>query len=359
MTGKERVIKTLKFRSTVRVPRDLWWQDAVELEQESELKDVLETFPPDITQPTVVPQETPVQRKSPHSPQFNYGKTELLTKGKYIDDWGCVRYVAEDGVTGEVKKPILKDITNLEKIDPPWEFLDSLDISNINNQCKKTDKFVLSGVCARPFERMQFLRGSENLYKDIIRNREEFLELLNLVHEYNLEHIKKWLKTDVDGIFIMDDWGQQNNLLISPQMWREIFKPIYRQYAELTHEADKYLFFHSDGWIEELYEDFIEVGVDAINSQLFAMNIEKIARDFGGKITFWGEIDRQNILHFGDPLDVEQAVLRVKKAFQGQTGGLIVQCEWGKDNPKENIEAVFKAWQTPIEVLKSKFEPYR
>ncbi|GIX07793.1 MAG: hypothetical protein KatS3mg115_2196 [Candidatus Poribacteria bacterium] len=101
----------------------------------------------------------------------------------------------------------------------------------------------------------------------------------------------------------MDDWGSQTALLISPAQWREFFKPLYADYCRILHAADKFVFFHSDGHIEAIYGDLIEIGVDAINSQLFCMNIERLGRLYRGKVTFWGEIDRQGVLAFGTPQD--------------------------------------------------------
>jgi len=89
----------------------------------------------------------------------------------------------------------------------------------------------------------------------------------------------------------------------------------------------------------------IEIGVDAINSQLFCMDVEEIGRRFKGRITFWGEIDRQNILPFGKVEDVKNAVKRVKKALWDGNGGVISQCEWGINNPMANIIAVFEEWE--------------
>lgn len=142
----------------------------------------------------------------------------------------------------------------------------------------------------------------------------------------------------------MDDWGSQNALLISPRQWRAIFKPMYREYCEVARKAGKKIFFHSDGWILDIYEDLVEIGVDAINSQLFCMPIEQIGRRFKGRITFWGEIDRQQILHFGTPADVRQAVARVRTALEDARGGMIAQCSWCRCDPAENIAMVYEAW---------------
>jgi uroporphyrinogen decarboxylase len=138
--------------------------------------------------------------------------------------------------------------------------------------------------------------------------------------------------------------GANDSLLVSPVMFKELFKPLYQEYCELIHNAGKYVFFHTDGHTQAIYDDFIEVGIDAVNSQLFTMDIEKLAEKHKGKITFWGEIDRQFILPFGIPEEVREAVRRVRCLLDDGTGGVIAQCEWGKNNPTENIKEVFRAW---------------
>ena len=112
----------------------------------------------------------------------------------------------------------------------------------------------------------------------------------------------------------------------------------------MIHEAGKHAWFHSDGHIAAIYPDLIEIGVDALNSQLFCMDIEDLAAKYKGKITFWGEIDRQWILPRGTVEDVKAAVRRVRRALDDGTGGVIAECEWGVNDPRENIEAVFETW---------------
>ena len=124
----------------------------------------------------------------------------------------------------------------------------------------------------------------------------------------------------------------------------------------MVHKAGKKVFFHTDGNITDLYEEFIEIGVDAINSQLFCMDIEDLAKRFKGRITFWGEIDRQRILPFGSPDDAYRAVARVRKALDDGRGGVIGQCQWGIRNPPENIAAVFEAWDMPLPELLARTE---
>ncbi len=84
--------------------------------------------------------------------------------------------------------------------------------------------------------------------------------------------------------------------------------------------------------------------VDALNSQLFCMDIEALGRLYKGQITFWGELDRQQVLVFGSTEDVHKAVQRVRTALDDGAGGVIAQCEWGLNVPYANIQAVFDAW---------------
>lgn len=353
MTSRERVSKALSFSYPDRAPRDLWWLPAVEMSQKEELNNLLRRIPMDIDKPKYKVGLSERQRgQSTILVPGSRPPVFIPKKGNYVDEWGSVWHVAEDGIMGEVKEPVLDDLSKIAGFSPPWEYLETTDLSKVNRSCAESDKFMLSGICARPFERMQFVRGTEKLFIDLAYGTKEIFKLRDMIHQYNLKRIKMWLETDVDGILMMDDWGTQNSLLISPALWREFFKPLYAEYCDLIHKQGKYVFFHSDGWIEDLYDDMVEMKVDAINSQLFCMNIEKLAEKYQGKITFWGEIDRQRILPFGNVHEVTEAVYRVRKALDDGTGGVIAQCEWGKNNHMENMESVFEAWNKPLEEIK-------
>jgi len=346
MTSRERVLKTLNFKNPDRPPRDLWWLPAVEMTQKDALQSFLDKYRMDFAVPFFKVGISERQKGQPtivvpgsHTP------ASLPRKGKYMDEWGSTWHVAEDGLIGEVKEPVLDDFSRIHSFTPPWEYLESTDFSLVNQVCAQSDRFMLSDICIRPFERMQFLRGTEKLFIDLAYGSKEVYLLRDMVHDYQLRYLEKWLKTDVDGINMMDDLGTQNSTLISPTMWREYYKPLYREYCNLCHAHNKYIFFHSDGWIETLYDDLIEMGIDAINSQLFIMDIEEISRKYRGKVTFWGEIDRR-LLYFGTPDKIASAVHRLQRAFYDPKGGIIVQCEWGKDTPPENVAAVYQTWDS-------------
>lgn len=332
MNSRERVIRTLRFESPDRAPRDLWVLPGIRMFREDELNAMLERFPPDLA-----------------GPEFEYGRGEQEkgtpnVVGSSVDAWGCVWHVGEPGVVGEVKEPPLADWAALAHFKPPYEILEKADFNRVDRSCAETDRFVLAGTTVRPFERMQFLRGSEALYLDLGYGSAELYTLRDMVHEFSMRELELWARTDVDGISFMDDWGTQHHLLISPQQWRTLFKPLYKDYCDLIHGAGKFVFFHSDGHITDIYPDLIEIGVDAVNSQLFCMDVEELGRRFRGQITFWGEVDRQHVLPFGTPEEVRAAVRHVRAALDDGRGGVLAQCEWGNDVNAENVAAVFEAW---------------
>ncbi len=159
---------------------------------------------------------------------------------------------------GEVKTPLVADIADISRVIPPAEAL-NVNIEAVNCFCRSTDKFVPAGCLARPFERLQFLRGTENLMMDLALNLQDMLKLLHVVHDFYMREIDLWCKTQVDGICFMDDWGAQRSLLIDPSMWRKIFKPLYSDYIRLIHSYGKKAFMHSDGCISDILGDMAEL----------------------------------------------------------------------------------------------------
>jgi uroporphyrinogen decarboxylase len=324
------VYKTLEFESPQRVPRQLWVLPWAEDHYPDELLQIQKDYPDDIIN---------VPSFFRQSPETIGGAYEI---GTFVDEWGCTFLNIQRGVIGEVKKPLVNQWGDLDKLHLPLACL-SVDIEQVNAFCRNTDKFVIAGCCPRPFERLQFIRKSEQLYLDLAEQRAEFFDLLNRVHQYYLQEMELWASSDVDGLSFMDDWGSQHSLLISPRQWRLIFKPLYKDYIDIAHAHRKKAFMHSDGFTAAIIPDLIELGLDALNTQIFTMDIEELGRQFGGKITFWGELDRQDLLPNGTLDNIINAVHRVYHAFW-RKGGVIAQCEFGAGSRPENVRQMFETW---------------
>jgi uroporphyrinogen-III decarboxylase len=232
---------------------------------------------------------------------------------------------------------------DVSRIHIPEELL-TLDKEKVNAFCAGTDKFVLQSDLARPFERMQFIRGTENLFVDLAFRLPKMLAFMERIHQFYCSLLTTWAQTDVDGLFFMDDWGTQKSLLIDPKLWVELIKPMYRDYADIAKKYGKKIFFHSDGFTLDIIPHLIDIGVDAVNLQIFCIGLEQL-RQFKGHITFWGEIDRQAILPYGSRQDVQAAVKAVKDALWNN-GGVIAQCEFGPGANPENVYTVFETWNS-------------
>lgn len=339
MISRERMRRALTFDYPDRIPRDLWVLPIASNKYEKKINAILEKFPLDLqwAWPEPRPELDPSLKK--------HFKGDRYKIGTFVDEWGCTFQNIHGGIIGEVKDPLIKILSDVSKVKLPYEFKKD-KMARVEESWKKSDKFILGGsFLIDPFERMQWLRGTPQLYMDIIDQTPQFFELRDKVHQYFLKELELWTKTDVDGIMFADDWGSQKSLLISPTLWRKLLKPLYKDYCVLIHNAGKFVFMHSDGYIFDIYEDLIEIGIDAINSQLFCMDIEEIGRRFKGRITFYGEIDRQRVLASENLDDVRKAVKRVKESLYDCHGGVVAQCEFGTGAKPENVEAVFKEWE--------------
>jgi hypothetical protein len=330
-TSRQLVIQTLEFDSPPRVPRQLWVLPWAEDHHPDELRRIRERFPDDIIgAPGFLAQ----------APKTTGGAYDI---GTYVDEWGCTFENLQRGVIGEVKQPLVKEWSDLENLRPPLECL-TVNVEQVNAFCQATDQFVMGGCCPRPFERLQFIRRSDQLYIDLAEQPAELLTLLDTIHQFYVKELEIWAKTDVDGLSFMDDWGSQRSLLISPRTWRKLFKPLYQEYITIAHAHGKKAFMHSDGFTAAIIPDLIEIGLDALNTQLFTMDIEELGRQFGGKLTFWGELDRQWLLPNATTAEIDAAVRRVAGAFW-KNGGAIAQCEFGAGGKPENVWQMFETWE--------------
>jgi hypothetical protein len=330
MNSKELVVRTLNFDSPARIPRQCWLLPWAEKRYPEESARLVKEFPDDIIPVSGMYTE----------PQKSSGNK--YDEGFYTDEWGCRFLNIMGGLIGVPTTPIIKTWDELDSIKPPNEML-AVDEKKVNAFCKDSGKFTYSNSWIRPFERYQFIRTTELAMIDIALDSPEMKELIKIIHIHYLKEVEEWAKTDIDAIGIMDDWGMQKGMIVSPEFFRKYYKPLYKEYIEIARHYKKYVFMHSDGNITEIIPDLVEIGIDALNSQLFCMDIEELGKKFRGKITFWGEIDRQNILPNGNKRDIENAVSLVFNNLFS-SGGVIGMCEFGPAAKPENIFHVFESW---------------
>lgn len=329
MNSRERVIRAITFDHPDRIPVDSWCMKSAIYKYGHVLEDAIKKYAVDIYTPDFKNHFFSDQKREP---------------GIYTDGWGCTWHNFKRGIIGEVKVYPLSDYSRLSTYKAPYDLL-KLGWENVDSSIKANrDKFILTPWSIDIFERMQYIRGTEQLFIDLAEESIEVLKLREIVFEFYKEWLKLWLKRDVDGILFSDDWGTQNALLVSPRIFRSTFKPMYKELIDMAKAAGRFVFFHSDGNIMEIFDDFIELGVDVINCQVWCMDIYKLSEKYRGKICFWGEISRQMTLPFGTPEDVRNAANTLKKLFMHNGGGLIGNAAPGDECPLENIIESLVCW---------------
>ena len=207
MTSRDLVKATLEFENkTGRVPRQMWTLPWAEIYAADMLHKIRRDFPDDISGAPGILASPTISKGDPY------------TVGTYVDEWGCVFTNIQSGVIGEVKTPLVKeeDWSDWENIHIPTELL-SFDASRVNEFCKNSDKFIQAGCCPRPFEQLQFIRTTEELFVDLTDPPENLLKFMDKMFVFYCELMEKWAKTDVDFLMFMDDWGSQNSLIEEPE----------------------------------------------------------------------------------------------------------------------------------------------
>lgn len=329
MNGKERVIRTLTFDRPDRLPVQSWCLRSAFLKYGKPLEAAVEKFANDFFTPDC---------------GIVHSGEQFIEKGTFTDAWGCVWRNLCEGITGEVKYSPLSDNAALRAYKPPIEALghgwDKVDDSIRRNE----DMFVLTPWTINIFERMQFLRGTETLLIDLAEDSDEVRLLRDIVYDFYAEWLKRWLERDVDGVIFSDDWGTQKSLLISPRVFRSFFKPLYRELMDRCRKAGKFVFFHSDGYIAEIIDDLVELGVNALNCQTALMGVDMLSERYRGKLTFWGETDRQKVLPFGSVKDVRDSITALKAGLMHNGGGLIGVCGAGAECSLDNIVESLRGW---------------
>ena len=261
------------------------------------------------------------------------------------DDWGCGwLYLTTDYMGQPVEHP-LADWAALETYQPPDPMTGDEGVREMEEAVRRDGHrhfvYVDGGEL---WQRMFFLRGYENLLVDLLEDRPEVYTLRDMVVEWNLQRIHRWLETKVvDAILIRDDWGTQTALMVRPAIWRKVFKPAYQRIVDAIHDGGAFAGLHTDGNTREIIPDLVEIGWDEVNPQVHLMNLEELGRLYAGRICFRPNLDHQRILTYGTPEEVRTHVGQVFNALARPNGGFVGSGQIHLDMPQANIETMLDA----------------
>ncbi|HTO72817.1 MAG TPA: uroporphyrinogen decarboxylase family protein [Gemmatimonadales bacterium] len=269
----------------------------------------------------------------------------------YTDEWGVGwrnhPYETRFGTgsyTEMVSHP-LSDAAALDSYQPPDPLRPELytEAERVIRQFK--DEYWIAGVTVTTiFETAWALRGLEQMALDLVADPALAGHILDIPYRYHLAAAKRLVEMGVDMIWTGDDVGAQHAMLIAPKTWRRHLKPRMAEFIATVKaiNPDLKLAYHSDGRVDPIIPELIEIGVDILNPiQPACMDPAVIKRTYGDRLCFWGTIDEQCTLPFGTPQQVrEEVMLRLESV--GADGGLILgpTHHVQLDTPLENFWAL-------------------
>jgi uroporphyrinogen decarboxylase len=276
-----------------------------------------------------------------------------------IDDWGGGQIEIEPGIWYPGYHP-LADATTIAELDnyPGWPDMD--DPTRFEHVAQEAQALADANQYAImatpwlmfPFERAFAMQGMDKF----LMNMAMVPDFAEALLRKNLELCQRLLGNfltaigdNIDMIKIGDDLGTQERLMISPSMYRKLLKPIHAELiAHIKQFTDAKIFFHTDGDVFDLIEDFIEIGVDVLNpiqtSAGKMANLQALKERYGKDLVFCGAVDTQDVLPHGTPEEVRQEMKRVIHAL-GKDGGYMVASVHTimHEVPPENILAMVDA----------------
>jgi len=196
------------------------------------------------------------------------------------------------------------------------------------------------------FERHWQLRGMDNALMDYYTDPQSVHRLFGRLTEFYMAWMERAKREQqCDAVMTSDDMGTQTGPFFSPDIFREFFKPYYRQLIDKAHSLGMHFWLHACGCIEKFLPDLVDLGLDVIHPiQKYTMDERSIVRQFGGKITFWAGFDVQRIIPWGTSDDVRLEVRFMLDTYGRDDGRLIFTAGNGinGDCPVQSLQALFE-----------------
>lgn len=210
-----------------------------------------------------------------------------------------------------------EDVRQLDAID--WPNPDRIDIEASVAALRGAGDLYRAGGMWTPFyHELMRLFGMEHYMMKMYTNPEVVLAATDRVCQYHYavnERLFAAAGDELDGFFFGNDFGTQQDLIISPALFDRFILPWFRRFTEQAHRFGRQVILHSCGSIHRVIGRLIDAGVNCLHPlQARAANMDaaRLAADFKGRIAFFGGIDTQELLVHGTPDQVRAEVRRVK-----------------------------------------------
>jgi uroporphyrinogen decarboxylase len=236
---------------------------------------------------------------------------------------------------------------------PFWPDPDRFDYDAVLAHAREAHAdFAVLGPWVSLFEIYCQLRGLEQGLMDLVLDPALVDAVLDRVEAVQTALMSRLLDRGgrdlLDLVFVSDDLGAQNGLLIAPEMWRRHLEPRMKRWCDFAHDRGLRVFYHTDGAAEPLIGPLIDCGIDVLNPvqhTCAGMEPEGLKERYGDRVVFHGGVDNQHVLPFGSPEDV-RAEVRMLRDTLGAGGEGFICCSCHNvqaGTPVENVLAMVEA----------------
>ncbi len=246
-------------------------------------------------------------------------------KRKMIDEFGCIWEAEISDTIGECTGHPIDNWKKLKsfKIPDPYRKERFETLEKLRKIFGK-DKFVVGNLGNCIWERSHFLRGFVQIMQDLILEPKKVCELIDKIQPWYLGLIEMYSRMGYDGVIATDDWGMQKGPMISPTLWREIFKPGYAKLISASHKKGMKFFLHSCGDIEAIIPDLIDIELDVLQKDdPECIGLEKLAELCAGKLCIYSPLDLQRVFPKADKNKIREEVKKMIKILGSNGGGLM------------------------------------
>jgi uroporphyrinogen decarboxylase len=278
-----------------------------------------------------------------NSPELDKNNEITLSENMYRDQWGMIYIKPSTSYYYDLyKSPLSGEISIHDVMNYPWpEPYDRGYTRGLRTRIKKmrseTNYALVLNLSVWILQCSQGVRGYEDWFIDLIREPkliECMIDNMTVSMLGPIEMVLDEIGDLIDVVTVSDDIGHQDRLCMSPATYRKIFKPRHaRMMDAIKSRTDAPIVWHSCGSVISVLNDLIEIGIDGLNPvQTSAKNMEpeRLKREFGDRLAFWGGVDTVSILNNGTTEDVKKEV-KYKIDTLAPGGGYIL-------NPVHNIQ---------------------
>ncbi len=241
-----------------------------------------------------------------------------------VNEWGYHLVKSGDGTMGHPVDPAYPEMPGPDAIRVPRPREDERmsAVPVFREACG--DRYRLASLDLSGFTVYTFLRGFQNAMEDFLADPEGFAALMDRIIDFECEQMRMAARHGFHGIHFADDWGTQSGMMISPALWRNLFKPRYARQFALAHELGLHAWYHCCGEFLAIMEDFREIGVNVLNiSQPNVNDIAEVSRRLRGRHCFLMPISYQTVSITGTPDEIYAEAERLHRLLGTPEGGFI------------------------------------